>query len=104
MAEVFPGCKLSFGQQGADNRSYRVSFDKIKSSLPGFRCAWDARRGAEQLHEVFQQVDLTPQLFNGRGFTRLKQLEYLIRTRQIDQDFFWRNGESSETASSTSAQ
>lgn len=94
VAEVFPGCQLSFGQQGADNRSYRVSFDKIKERLPGFQCAWDARRGAQQLHDVFQQIDLTVDLFNGRGFTRLKQLEYLIRTRQIDQDFFWRNGQS----------
>jgi len=24
-----------------------------------------------------------------RGFTRLKQLEYLIRTQQIDKSFFW---------------
>jgi len=91
VAEVFPGCQLSFGQQGSDNRSYRVSFDKIKAQLPGFQCAWDARRGARQLHDVFQQVDLTADQFNGRGFTRLRQLEYLIRTRQIDQDFFWRN-------------
>ena len=97
VAEVFPGCQLSFGQQGSDNRSYRVSFDKIKAQLPGFQCAWDARRGARQLHDVFQQIDLTADLFDGRGFTRLKQLEYLIRTRQIDQDFFWRKAEASTT-------
>ena len=93
VAEVFPGCQLSLAP-GTDNRSYRVSFEKIKSQLPGFQCAWDARRGAQQLHDVFQEIDLTADLFNGRGFTRLKQLEYLIRTRQIDQDFFWRNGQS----------
>lgn len=98
VAEVFPGCQLSFGQQGADNRSYRVSFEKIKTQLPSFRCAWDARRGAQQLHDVFQQIDMTADVFNGRGFTRLKQLEYLIRTQQIDQDFFWRNGESASAA------
>ena len=46
VAEVFPECKLSFGTQGADNRSYRVSFEKIQKTLPGFKCAWDARRGA----------------------------------------------------------
>ncbi len=97
VAEVFPGCQLSFGQQGSDNRSYRVSFDKIKAQLPGFQCAWDARRGAGQLHDIFQQIDLTADQFNGRGFTRLKQLEYLIRTRQIDQDFFWRNDQSPAT-------
>ena len=51
VAEVFPGCEVSFGNQGADNRSYRVSFDKIRQAhCQTFSCAWDARRGAEQLH------------------------------------------------------
>jgi nucleoside-diphosphate-sugar epimerase len=92
VADVFPSCSVSFGNQGADNRSYRVSFEKIKTRLPGFRCDWDARRGAQQLREVFEHIDMTPDVFNSRGFTRLKQLEYLMRTRQIDQDFFWKNG------------
>lgn len=99
VAEVFPGCQLSFGPQSADNRSYRVSFEKIKKHLLGFRCAWDARRGAQQLHDIFALVEMTPETFTGRGFTRLKQLEYLIRTRQIDQDFFWRNGQSASDSS-----
>jgi nucleoside-diphosphate-sugar epimerase len=92
VAEVFPGCRLTFGEQGADNRSYRVSFEKIRTRLPGFQCDWDARRGAQQLHDVFQQVEMTSAVFNDRSFTRLKQLEYLLRTQQINQNFFWRNG------------
>ncbi|GAA6619901.1 NAD-dependent epimerase/dehydratase family protein [Scytonema sp. NUACC26] len=89
VAGVFPGCQLSFGTQGADNRSYRVSFEKINTVLPGFKCDWDAKRGAQQLYEVFSQIDLSEETFTSRGFTRLKQLEYLIRTQQIDKDFFW---------------
>jgi nucleoside-diphosphate-sugar epimerase len=92
VAEIFPGCQLTFGSQEADNRSYRVSFDKIKTKLPDFRCEWNARQGAEQLRDVFQRIDMTPDVFNARSFTRLKQLEYLIHTQQIDRDFFWRNG------------
>ena len=92
VAEVFPDCELIFGNQGADDRSYRVSFDKIEVKLPDFRCEWNACQGAQQLRDVFQQIDMTPEVFNARNFTRVKQLEYLIRTRQIDQDFFWRNG------------
>lgn len=89
VAEVFTGCKLSFGDSGSDNRSYRVSFEKINTQLPGFKCDWDARRGAQQLYDVFTQIDMTQEMFEYRGFTRLKQLEYLIRTQQIDKDFFW---------------
>ncbi len=89
VAEIFTGCQLSFGENGADNRSYRVSFEKINKLLPGFKCEWNAQRGAQQLFDLFSQIDLSEDIFLSRGFTRLKQLEYLIRTQQIDPDFFW---------------
>jgi nucleoside-diphosphate-sugar epimerase len=90
VAKVFPGCTLSFGTQGSDNRSYRVNFDKISKHLPEFKCEWDADKGAEQLYELFRQIDLTRETFEYRAFTRLKQLQYLIRTGQVDEGFFWK--------------
>ncbi len=89
IASVFKGCELSFGDSGGDNRSYRVSFEKINTKLPGFKCDWNAQLGAQQLYDLFQQIDMTEDMFQFRGFTRLKQLEYLIRTQQIDENFFW---------------
>ncbi|MCC0176760.1 SDR family oxidoreductase [Waterburya agarophytonicola K14] len=89
VADTFPGCELSFGPKDPDNRSYRVSFDKIATTLPGFKCEWDAQRGAQQLYEIFQQIDMSSETFVSRGFTRLKQLEYLLKTQQIDRNFFW---------------
>ncbi|MGH9970460.1 MAG: NAD-dependent epimerase/dehydratase family protein [Pyrinomonadaceae bacterium] len=91
VGEVFPGCEVTFGPPSPDNRSYRVSFEKIRKHLPGFKCRWDARRGAHQLLDLFRRVDMTEEVFQYRTFTRLKQLEYLIRTRQIDESFFWTN-------------
>jgi len=90
VADVFPGCELSFGPSGGDNRSYRVSFEKIANKLPGFRCEWDAEAGARQLHSVFSAIDLDPATFTGRGHTRLKQLQHLLATRQLDDDLYWR--------------
>ncbi len=90
VAETFPGCRLTFGQPSSDNRSYRVSFEKIRKHLPGFKCAWNARSGAQQLYNLFKRIDMPAEVFLHRTFTRLKQLEYLIRTQQIDEQFFWR--------------
>ena len=89
--EVFPGCRVTFGAAGHESRSYRVSLEKIRKHLPGFRCAWDARRGAKQLYDLFKRIDMTKDVFEYRTFTRLKQLEYLIQTQQIDPQFFWTN-------------
>ena len=90
VASTFKECQLSFGDSSADNRSYRVSFEKIKKTLPEFKCDWNAADGAKQLFDLFTLIDMSEDTFLSRGFTRLKQLEYLIRTQQIDKDFFWR--------------
>lgn len=90
VGNVFSGCTVSFGTQGSDNRSYRVNFDKIRRHLPTFECEWDADKGVQQFQELFQRIDFTKELFEHRAFTRLRQLQYLIRTGQIDPGFFWK--------------
>ena len=90
VSNVFPDCRLIFGAPSADNRSYRVSFDKIRTVLPGFTCDWDARRGAEQLFNIFTRIHFTPTQFEARPYTRLKMLQHLLATAQLDGDFFWK--------------
>jgi nucleoside-diphosphate-sugar epimerase len=85
----FPGCEVSFGEPSADNRSYRVSFAKIRQVLPGFDTDWDAAAGAAQLHRVFEQIALDTETFTGRGHTRLAQIEHLLKTGQVDPQLFW---------------
>lgn len=87
--DVFPGCEVTFGASDGDDRSYRVSFEKANKQLPGFSCQRNVRLGAEQLRRVFESIDMTPEDFAFRGYTRLKQLQYLIRTQQIDASLFW---------------
>jgi nucleoside-diphosphate-sugar epimerase len=89
VATVFPGCEVSMGPSGGDNRSYRVSFDKIATKLPGFSCHWTARRGAEELRRLFERIDFTETMHGFRAFTRLKQLVHLQRTGQVDADLLW---------------
>jgi nucleoside-diphosphate-sugar epimerase len=89
VAEEFPGCEVTTGPSGGDNRSYRVNFDKINSKLPGFRCKYTARDGARQLREVFERIQLSADVHQYRAFTRLKQLRYLQSTGQVNQDLHW---------------
>jgi nucleoside-diphosphate-sugar epimerase len=89
VAEAFPGCDLSFGRTDGDTRSYRVSFEKIRRHLPSFTCARDARLGAQQLHDLFSRIQLTSGMFEFRAYTRLKQLQYLKSTHQVDGQLFW---------------
>ncbi len=90
VGRIFAGCAVTFGTQGADNRSYRVNFDKIRRHLPTFECEWDADAGVQQFYTLFKQIHFTKELFELPAFTRLKQLQHLIRTGQIDAGFFWK--------------
>ena len=89
VGEVFTGCEVTFGSLDGDNRSYRVTFDKIHDRLPDFQCEWSALSGAQQLRRIFERIDMGGETFDYRAFTRLKQLRYLMGTGQVDDDLFW---------------
>ena len=63
VADAFPGCELTFGPSGGDNRSYRVDFAKITAGLPGFSCKRRADEGAHELHDLFQRIDMDDAVF-----------------------------------------
>jgi nucleoside-diphosphate-sugar epimerase len=90
-AAEFPRCEVTFGPSSADNRSYRVAFGKIREVFPEFRAQWDVAAGARQLRHIFESIDLEPETFHGRGHTRLRQIEYLLKTRQVDEQLLWRD-------------
>lgn len=90
VAQTFPDCSMSLGNSDGDNRSYRVCFDKIKEKLPTFKCQWTLTTGAQELCDLFKRIDMDRAVFEFRAFTRLKQLEYLVRTQQVDRELFWK--------------
>jgi hypothetical protein len=46
--------------------------------------------GAEELRRLFARIEMSTETYEFRAFTRLKQLKYLQRTGQIDDDLLWR--------------
>ncbi len=90
VAREFPGCELTFGDPNPDQRSYRVAFGRIRGVFPEFKTEWDIASGAAQLHRVFENIAMEPETFYGRGHTRLKQIEYLLKTGQVDEQLFWK--------------
>jgi nucleoside-diphosphate-sugar epimerase len=89
VAGEFPGCELSVGPSGGDNRSYRVRFERIHRELPGFECRHTARDGARELRKLYERIEMSTDRYQFRAFTRLKQLQYLQATHQVDSDFRW---------------
>ena len=89
VATVFPGCAVTMGRPSGDNRSYRVSFEKIAARLPGFTARWTAAAGAAELSRLFARVALAPDTAAHRAFNRVQQVAHLRRTGRVDDDLRW---------------
>jgi nucleoside-diphosphate-sugar epimerase len=106
--QAIPGCDLKFlnenpeldkeglirdrkVKQGEDTRTYKVSFDKIKKVMPDFSCAWNVKRGIEDMVAKLKAQSFTNDVFKRRGFYRLQQLEHLHQSGLLSDDLFWTN-------------
>jgi nucleoside-diphosphate-sugar epimerase len=88
--EVVPNCVVEYAPGGEpDKRSYRVNFDKINRVLPDFQPQWTARKGAEQLYEVYQQLNLQPEDFEGPRYKRIDRIKHLLSTGELDSALRW---------------
>jgi len=72
-------------------RSYRVDFSKIKRLLPEFKPAWDARRGAEQLHAAYGAMNLALDDVEGPRYKRVDHLKQLVATGRVDSTLRWQD-------------
>ncbi|GHD49951.1 UDP-glucose 4-epimerase [Thalassobaculum fulvum] len=82
-----PSVRLEItGEAGADPRSYRVSFAKAASALPGFQAEWTLDRGCDEIIEWLRAGHLREHDFQSRFFVRLKQLQHLMAERFVDEE------------------
>jgi nucleoside-diphosphate-sugar epimerase len=88
---IASGYDLDVIKQGylKDQRNYRVSCDKIASM--GYTPEYTVEKGIEELLGVFNQIDLTSEMYENRAFRRIDQIQYLIRTGQLSKELFWNN-------------
>ncbi|MER5645326.1 SDR family oxidoreductase [Streptosporangium sp. NPDC002524] len=84
VAEAVPGSKVVItGETGADPRSYRVDFSRIRDALPGYRTMWTVKAGAVELAEAYGRFGLTEDGFR-RHFTRLAWLSARREAGTVD--------------------
>jgi len=77
------------GEPTADQRTYRADFGKFRSAFKEFEWQWTPAVGAQQLYAAFQTLNLDVETFTDKRFTRLRWLEHLQNTGQLDGDLRW---------------
>jgi len=88
--ELVPGCRLEVqAQAGADQRTYQADFGKFARTFPEFQFKWTAQTGGRDLCRAFRAIDLNPADLCDKRFTRLRWLNHLLETRQLDPSLRW---------------
>jgi len=86
-----PECEVIFGNSDGDNRTYNVDFGKIESRLPGFvKARHSIDEAITEFLDAFRAMSLKDEDFQGRLYTRLKQIQYLKDQNLIDHELFWK--------------
>ena len=88
--QAVPGTRVTFAEgAGPDKRSYRVAFDKVLSSLPGFRPEWTVARGVEELVAAFRDHGVSYDDFMSSRFQRIRRIKELQGEGRLDGDLRW---------------
>tara|TARA_X000000950_G_scaffold284917_1_gene389243 strand:- start:1524 stop:2513 length:990 start_codon:yes stop_codon:yes gene_type:complete len=75
---------ISFGKHDADQRSYELNFEKLKSYFPSFKIQFDLEQGINDLIKNFENYELTG------NEKRIQILNKLIDEKRIDDNLFWK--------------
>jgi hypothetical protein len=58
--------------------------------LPEFKPQWNARRGAEELHDAYRAARLRLEDCEGPRFKRIDHLKQLMATGRVDETLRWK--------------
>ncbi|MBI3895522.1 MAG: SDR family oxidoreductase [Acidobacteria bacterium] len=90
VGETVPGCRIEYAPDaGPDKRCYRVDFGKIQRRLPAFEPQWNARKGAQQLHDSFREIGLTVEDVEGTRYTRIHHIQELLAHGLLNATLRW---------------
>jgi nucleoside-diphosphate-sugar epimerase len=75
---------------GTDNRTYKVSFEKIKIRMPLYKGQWNIDKGVKNFVSILNELKFTDEFFTKKEFYRLQKLEQLLDFNSLDHMLYWR--------------
>ncbi|PSQ53962.1 MAG: NAD-dependent dehydratase [Bacteroidetes bacterium QH_10_64_37] len=88
--ETVPNTEIGFADDASpDERTYRVSCEKIQRALPAYEPQWTLERGAEELYEAYEHHGVRVDDFEGPRYKRLAQIQKLKADGLLDDTLRW---------------
>jgi len=77
------------GQGESDERSYNVSFEKIRSQISLFNPKWNVPAGTLDLVNQLVRANFNSHQYDSYRYIRLKNIEKLMNEGRINNSLFW---------------
>ena len=85
VAQAMPGCEIEYADGAStDNRSYCVDFGKAQNTLPGFKSAWDLRKGILQVVDGITNSGIEGLQFENHRYGRIHHLKHRLAVGSLD--------------------
>ena len=89
VADWMPDTRVCFAEDaGHDERSYRVDFARLESTVPGYRPRWTVAEGIEELGTAYERYGLTEEDLEER-FVRVRRVRRLMARELVDDELRW---------------
>ncbi len=86
--EIVPNCEVSFADTAAkDFRNYRVSNEKIRTTITAYEPKWTAQAGIAEVYAALTNLNLSPEDFEGPRFNRASHLTAAMDAGSVDRSF-----------------
>ncbi len=88
--QTVPDAAIEYAADASpDRRCYRVNFDKIKRTLPGFTPRWRMIDGAAQVYDTIRALRLGTEDFEGPNYSRVAHIRKLLNSGRLGPDLRW---------------
>ena len=88
-----PGAEIEvLAKPSADQRTYKASFAKWAATFPEHEWRFDPLSGAQDLHDRLVAAGVTATDYAGDRFVRLRRLETLLESGELDASLRWAAG------------
>ncbi len=83
--DTVPGSRVEYAAgAGPDQRSYRVSFEKMRRVLPSFTPRWTVRAGARELADAYRTRGLSTADLEGPRYRRIGRIQAELARGRLD--------------------
>ena len=99
--DVVPGSRITFADDaGPDLRNYRVSCERLETTVPGYQPRWTVRLGVEQMLAAYVEHGLSLDDLTGWRLQRIARVRHLLDEGRLDDTLRWTTAPAAHGAAS----